>query len=205
MDYLTSRICTKEDLPDIIDIIKINDTLYGVNLKQSGMRDLHINMLTIHLTDPQDNVKLIGVYNANTLVSFSLMKFWDSLPVWSAVFMYSRLDKFNLENNESAFIVGMTSMLKIAEAREIYNFYTVTRYSKIWKRWNLIFAENFPNYTVSEVEILEPFQESRWPIFQKMLSIINGKQEKSIVILNFLRSNVEEKNIKFLRPRPPRG
>ena len=185
---LEIRFCTKDDLQEIIEIVNENKSIYGIDIKTSGIQDFHIKGIKLFFETPIEEVKIVGCFVKKKLISFSLMRFWEAMPVWAASMMYSRLDKFDKKNNELLLILGTKKMIEYAESKNVYNFYMVTRYSNIRKRWNLIMSENFPEYTVAEVEILEPFEKSKWKVFQSMLGPINGKQEKSLVVLNCLKA-----------------
>ena len=197
---METRLCQESDLTQIIEIITQNTQMYGVDLVSTGLQKLHINAIHDYFQSLPDNYKLVGVFNDNQLISFALMRFWDALPAWDALLLYSAADQFQLANHETYSTMVMQKMIEIAESRNVYNFYMITRFSKIWKRWNLIFLERFVEYTVSEVEILEPFQETKWAGFKKLLGPLNGKQEKPIVILNFLKSHYDG-DLKMLRKR----
>jgi hypothetical protein len=45
--------------------------------------------------------------------------------------------------------------------------------------------EHFPEYIVSEVEILEPGEKTKYKGVEKLLGRMNGLQEKKIVVLQF--------------------
>lgn len=197
---MEARLCQEGDLPQIIEIIKQNTHMYGVDLVSTGLQKLHIKAMGDYFQSLPVNYKLVGLVDNNELVSFALMRFWESIPAWDASLLYSKVDHFELATNETYSVMVMQKMIEVAESRNIYNFYIITRFSKIWKRWNLIFLERFPEYTVSEVEVIEPFQESKWDVFKKLLGPMNGKNEKSIVVLNCLKSHYDG-NLKMLRKR----
>ncbi len=197
---METKLCQESDLPQIIEIIKQNTHMYGVDLESGGLHQMHIEAIEKYFQSLSDNYKLVGVFDNNQLISFAMMRFWEAIPAWDALLLYSSADQFQLANHETYSIMVMQKMIEIAESRNIFNFYMITRFSKLWKRWNLIFLERFTEYTVSEVEILEPFQETKWAGFKKLLGPLNGKQEKPIVILNFLKFHYDG-NLKMLRKR----
>jgi hypothetical protein len=48
--------------------------------------------------------------------------------------------------------------------------------------------EQFPDYSVSEVEVLEPFAKSKYIAFSMLLGVMDGRNEKPIAILNCTKS-----------------
>ena len=183
MKQLEAIQCTKEDLPRLIEIIQGCNTLYGINIVENGIRDSHIRTITEVLELGSKNTVIVGVKKEGILISFCSMIFWDTLPCWSAHLLYDSSNHFDKLGIEGNVIAVLGKFLEIAEARNVYNFYFVTRYSRLWKRVNILFLENSPGYHIGEIEVLEPYEESKYGGIRKLMGPISGNNSKSVVVL----------------------
>ena len=185
-------VCTKDDLPRIIEIINKCKVIYGIDIVESGIRDIHLKRIT-DILDGTDNKFVVGYKEDGILISFCVIAFADILPFWVANTQYDdvahTINPVKLERN----LIGvLRKCIEIAESRGIYSFYFVTRYSKLWKRYNILFLENFSEYYLAEVEVLEPYTKTKYPGIEKILGKMNGVNDKSIVVLQGLKPYTDQ-------------
>jgi hypothetical protein len=188
---LTSYICTEEDLPNILQLVKKHRYIYGVDTETTGIQERSINFIKRVLKQERKNAYVIGIRNSqNLLIAFCTMCFWESIPAWSPLFLYEDSDQLfsNRKQQPLNFGEAMKKCIKIAEDNNIYTGFFVTRYSPTWKRTHDAITEGFPDYIVSEVEILEPYIKTKYSGFEQLLGGMDGINEKTIVIIQFSKS-----------------
>jgi hypothetical protein len=180
-------ICTEVDLPEILELHNKHRYSYGVDLELSGIKAHQINVIKKIILEKTENAYLIGVRNDNKLEAFCVMKLWKFVPVWSPVFLYEDADQLFSKRIQQPlhFSLAMQKCIEIAESKQRFTGFLVTRYSSTWKRIQETMKESFPDYTVSEVEILGPGEKTKYLGFERLLGDMNGSQEKTIVVLQF--------------------
>jgi hypothetical protein len=186
-------LCTKEDLPDLIKIINDTTTMYGTNLHDSNIAKINIIRLRQLFNEEKSTVSdtdffVIGYKENGILLGFCITGFWASLPAWHCGPYFTKLGIFDKVAAEILLISIIKKGIELAESRSVFNFYCITRFSRNWKRSNHMIMEQFPEYSVSEVEVLEPFTKSKYNTFAMLLGLMNGKNEKPIAILSCTKS-----------------
>lgn len=186
-------LCTKEDLPDLIQLINDTASMYGADLHKIGLAKVNIERLQTILGEKQSkNAEseffIIGHKENGVLMGFCMNAFWGSLPEWHCGPYFTKLDIFDKVASEILLLSIIKKGIEIAESRSVFSFYYITRFSKYWKRSNHMIMEQFPEYSVSEVEVLEPFTKSKYTAFSAMLGAMDGLNEKPIAILHCTKS-----------------
>jgi hypothetical protein len=186
-------LCTKEDLPALIQLINDTASMYGADLHKIGVAKLNIERLQgilgeEHSTKTDSEFFIIGYKENEVLIGFCINAFWRSLPVWSCGPYFTKLDIFDKVASEILLLSIIKKGIEIAESRSVFGFYYISRFSKYWKRSNHMIMEQFPEYTVSEVEVLEPFTKSKYTTFSALLGVMDGHNEKPIAILHCTKS-----------------
>jgi hypothetical protein len=186
-------ICTKEDLPDIIQIINDTSSMYGTDLQALGIAAANIARVRYIVNSGFAKIDgteffIIGYKENGILLGFCINGFWSSLPAWNCGPYFTKLDIFDKVAAEILLLSIIKKGIELAEMRSIFNFYFVTRFSKKWKRASNMIREQFPDYTTSEVEVLEPFTKSKYNAFAMLLGGMNGNNEKPISIIQCTKS-----------------
>ena len=184
---MKTYICTKEDLPEILELHDKHQYTYGVNIDLAGIKNHQINIIKEAILEKTEDAYVIAVRDNDKLVSFCVMKFWKFIPVWSPIFLYEDADQLFSKRIQQPlhFSLAMQKCMEIAESNQRFTGFLVTRYSKTWKRIQETMKESFPDYTVSEVEILGPGEKTKYAGFERLLGDMNGLQEKTIAVLQF--------------------
>jgi hypothetical protein len=186
-------LCTEEDLPDLIRLVKKHQYIYGVDTVATGLQRRTLNLIEKIFLE-KTNIHIVGVRSAEKrLLSFCAMIFWESIPAWSPLFLYEDSDqlfpKFRIQQPLN-FNTAMQKCIEIAESKNIYTGFLVTRFSYTLKRINDEILKEFPEYMVSEVEILEPYTKSKYLGFKMLLGGMDGLNEKTIVVIQFSKSKI---------------
>jgi hypothetical protein len=186
-------LCTKEDLPDLIQIINDTTAMYGADLHKIGAAKVNIERLQNIFsnkkpTNTESEFFVIGHKENGVLVGFCINAFWASLPVWHCGPYFTKLDIFDKVASEILLLSVIKKGIELAESRSVFSFYYITRFSRQWKRSNNMIMEQFPDYSVSEVEVLEPFTKSKYATFAMLLGVLDGRNEKPIAVLHCTKS-----------------
>lgn len=185
-------LCTKEDLPDLIQLINNTVSMYGADLHKNGVANASIERLQNifgekKTMNSESEFFVIGHKENGVLIGFCINAFWASLPVWHCGPSFTKLDIFDKVALEVVLASIIKKGIEIAESRSVFSFYVITRFSTQWKRSNMI-MEQFPDYSVSEVEVLEPFTKSKYIAFSMLLGVMDGRNEKAIAVLHSTKS-----------------
>lgn len=178
-----SKICSKKDLKRLLEIVNSNTHMYGINLELTSIREEMTEKLKEYFKKPNSNFNIVGTYLNDELRSFAVQYFWKSLPAFSLNSLFSDQHKLDTKIIEDYFYSGVAKSLELAEQRDIYTCYTVVRYSTVYKRVQQMFCRYFPEYIVSEIEIIEPFKKSNYEIIRNLTQNASGLNEKPLVAL----------------------
>jgi hypothetical protein len=185
-------LCTKADLPELVRLVMKHRYIYGVDTVATGLQRNTIELIENILLEKY-NMHIVGVRNAEKkLLAFCVMVFWEVIPAWSPLFLYDDSDQLFSKRIQQPlnFNTAMRKCIEIAESKNIYTGFLVTRFSHTWKRVTDTILEEFPEYIVSEVEILEPHTESKYLGFKMLLGGMNGINEKTIAVVQFSKSKI---------------
>jgi|GEM_PF-5663512 len=185
-------LCTEEDLPDLIRLVKKHQYIYGVDTVATGLQRRALDLIEKIFLENY-NMHIVGVRNAEKkLLAFCVMLFWEAIPAWSPLFLYEDSDQLFSKRTQQPlnFNTVMQKCIEIAESKNIYTGFLVTRFSYTWKRVKDAMLEEFPQYMTSEVEILEPHTKSKYLGFKKLLAGMDGLNEKTIVVIQFSKSKM---------------
>ena len=185
-------LCTEEDLPALVRLVKKHQYIYGVDTVATGLQIRTINFIKKILSE-NSNMHIVGLRNEEgKLLCFCIMVFWESIPAWSPLFQYEESDELFSKRVYQGLNFGaiMRKCIEISESKNIYTGFLVTRFSHTWKRISDNMLEEFPDYIVSEVEILEPHTRSKYLGFEMLLGGMNGINEKTIAVVQFSKSKI---------------
>lgn len=185
-------LCTKEDLPDLVRLVMKHRYIYGVDTIASRLQHRAIDIIEKIFLE-NHNMHIVGVRNSDgKLLAFCVMTFWDAIPAWSPLFLYEDSDQLFSKRIQQPlnFNTAMRKCIEIAESNNIYTGFLITRFSRTWKRVTDTILEEFPDYMVSEVEILEPHTKSKYIGFKMLLGGMDGINEKTIAIVQFSKSKM---------------
>lgn len=184
---MKTKICTKEDYAELVELIKPVKTIYGVDTISTGWQERHFEFLKVALDNPYINV--VAATNDEKIVGFCVQSFFDT-PRWSLSLCY--ISESPDKNQFNASKIGgplLDKLIELAEERGKFEFFYAVRDSGR-KRLDMTLASSTVanDYTIKDIEILPPFTPSKYEkVAEVLLGHINGKNAKTIVIRHAYR------------------
>lgn len=172
---MIARPYNPADLLAASEIVKMHKTMYGVELNHEaylkGLEESTIDTLSITI---EDNNKIFGVAKQH---------WWAGMPAWSvgAMFFNDTRNSLDVLNAGKALFDFMTAR---AEEDGRYDFYYIVRDSGSARKdlslnVNPGFAER---YDIVDIEVIKPYQVSKYKVFAGMMAGLSGKNTKTLVV-----------------------
>ena len=120
-----ARTALEKDIPNIIGIINSYETMYGIDLTESGLRDKHIQLVTDHIP-PTALAQVIVVIDEENVLGLCFQSFTGKS--WILAFCYIR--QLADKNQYNASKIGgllLDELCKSAEDRGVTKFYYAVR------------------------------------------------------------------------------
>jgi len=176
-------LCDQQDRESIVKVIQDNAQLYGIDTRSSGIMDMHISKIDEVLLGKFPG-KVIGHQIDDKFIGFGTMYFWAKIPFWSIPISYTSYDLTQSKKISRSYSMVMNKMMLIAEEQHAYDFYYVTRHvpAHISRNRLLLQELTFDRYHFYPAEIIEPFSNSKYEIYQSLVSSVAYKSRHSLVI-----------------------
>ena len=181
---ITSIICDRSHLEDLYKIIEPHTLMYGVDIEQSGLKDIHKNNVRNILNNPLTVQKIIGTVTNNNIDCFAVYSPWETLPVYTASFMYFSFERTDIGSFAHHGIKIFEKMTEIGEADGRNEFYYMIRdreYDRAEKTWSINKTLS-DKYEIVNIEYLKPGQISKYDTFNIIFRGIIGQQKKPVMI-----------------------
>jgi len=175
------RLATKDDLPKIIELIDSYSRIYGVDNTESNLNKLHVEIVSRGMNSTTYNVIVAESANSN-IIGVCVQRFFENCWVLQITYIDSPGNKFNASKIGGPLF---DELCRLAEQREIYEFYYVVRDSGTKRRdMTLTNAEYLrTNYTIDDIEYIPPLTESKYEkVRARITGIMTGKNLKSLVV-----------------------
>ena len=178
---MKARYFTKDDILQVQEIITSNTTMHGVDI--SKVTDKFVQMFVTR----EAGRGSICVADDNGIIQGILKVTWsDKLPVWiiDFAFMKHTADRNLVRHTIRACAAGIDFITDEAEKRGLYDFYYGVRDHLDHRLDMLVNASpNFKErYEVSNVELLQPGQASKFAVFDYTSMLISSQNTKTVVI-----------------------
>jgi len=174
------RLATKDDLPKIIELINSYTHIYGVDTTKSGLNKFHTELVSRGMNSTTYNVIVAESSNSN-IVGVCVQRFFENCWVLQITYIDSPGNKFNASKIGGPLF---DELCRLAEQREIYEFYYVVRDSGT-KRMDMTLANAEhvrTNYTIDDIEYIPALTESRYEqVRARITGFMTGKNLKPLV------------------------
>jgi hypothetical protein len=184
-------ICDQTDFNDIVTVMEMehNSLLYGIDTTATGIKQMQIKRIEGTLRGNFSNGKIFGHRIDDKFVGFGAMYFWAGLPVWSIPIAYTSCGFFAEEKFAHTYSGVVKAMMELAESQGIYSYYFVAAYSTSIKSdgfrlRNYGRPDLFPRYEYNYDEIIPPYGDSKYKLFQPMLEAVGGRSRRSLAIVH---------------------
>jgi len=179
-----TRLALTQDIPNIIDLINSHDYMYGINLKESGLREKQIQIISNYMLPDQIGQSVVALDDEENLLGVCVQSFGTTS--WILEFCYIR--QLPGKNQYNASKIGGTLMDKLceyAEERGLNKFYYAVRDSEN-KRLSLTLSATASvgqRYEFKDIEKIPPLTKTANELVAKyILGTTNGLNKKPIVI-----------------------
>jgi hypothetical protein len=180
------RLCIQEDITALISVVNHFDSIYGINLDSSGIREAHIRNIIRGVDDPDSNIVAAFDEN-NNILGYCFQKFSKVKPVWFIVNCYILPIDENTNQYNASKIGGklIEGMVDLAEEKSIFEFYYIVRdIGNKRLSMTLNATERVKEkYTFEDIEHIPPFSESKFEFVKNIVgSLTSGKNPKPLIV-----------------------
>jgi predicted N-acetyltransferase YhbS len=179
-----TRLALEQDIPNIIDLINSHEYMYGINLKESGLREKQIQIIHKYLQPDQIGQSVVAVDDEENVLGICVQSF--GTKAWILEFCYIR--QLLGKNQYNASKIGgvlMDKLCECAEDRGLGTFYYAVRDSKN-KRLSLTLSATAnlgQRYEFKDIEKIPPLTKTTNELVAKyILGTTNGLNKKPIII-----------------------
>lgn len=178
---MKARYFTKEDLLQVQEIITSNTMMHGVDI--SKVTDKFVQIFATR----EAGKGSVCVVDDTGIIQGILRVTWsDKIPVWfiDFAFMKQVVDRNLVRQTIKACAAGIDFITDEAEKRGLYDFYYGVRDHLDHRLDMLVNASpNFKErYEVSNIELLQPGQTSKFAVFDYARMLLGGQNTKTVVI-----------------------
>lgn len=179
---ITVRPYQDSDREIVSAIINSQPSIFGTSIAENK---LHYINTTINSTEP--GLLVVGEIDG-CIEGVMKITFWERLPFWSVGSNFTlSLPGLNYIRHRALSMAMYQACLTEAETQKIYDGYiaiadTGTNFSKRRNLHDKLFPSITDRYVVNDVEIIPPKSFSKFNMFNKMLGVLAGQQERAVVI-----------------------
>ena len=184
-------LCGPEDQDDVVNVISMdhNAQLYGIDTVATGIRDIQIKRISATLHGGFPNSRVIGHRIDGQFIGFGVQYMWPGMPAWSLPIAYTSYDYLAGDKLAHSYKNVIQTMMDYAESQQVYNYYFVAAHAAGIKNNGFRFRHQtredmFPRYDHHYEELIPPYSNSQYEIFQNMLLLVAGKNRRPLVIVH---------------------
>jgi hypothetical protein len=179
-----ARLALEQDIPNIVDLINSHEYMYGINLKESGLQEKQIQIISNYMQPDQIGQSVVALDDNENLLGVCVQSFGTTS--WILEFCYIR--QLLGKNQYNASKIGgvlMDKLCEYAEEKGFNKFYYAVRDSEN-KRLSLTLSATTSvgkRYEFKDVEKIPPLTKTANKLVAKyILGTTNGLNRKPIVI-----------------------
>jgi len=179
-----ARLALEKDIPNIIGIINSYETMYGIDLTASGVRDKHIQLVTEHVPSTELAQVIVAVDEKENVLGLCFQSFTGKNWILAFCYIIQLTDK----NQFNASKIGgllLDKLCESAEERGVTKFYYAVRDSGNKRLLLTLSATDMVNqrYKFVDIEKIPPMTKTTNELTAKyILSSTNGLNKKPIII-----------------------
>jgi hypothetical protein len=171
-----------DDFNVVSDIIKSQPTMFGTKIENYWAGYIS------SVTQPRDlGLTVIGEID-NEIKGVMRINFWGKMPFWHIGSNFTlRQTGLDYIKHRALSLAMYTYCMQYAESEKRYDGYIIiTDLGENFKKRKLLHDKLMPTiqekYIVNDVEIIKPFEKSKYEAFNVLLGRLSGKNERAIVI-----------------------
>jgi hypothetical protein len=179
-----ARPALENDIPNMIRIINSYETMYGIDLTTSGLRDKHIQLVTDYAPPTETAQVIVAVDEEENVLGLCLQSFTGKNWILGFCYIRQLADK----NQYNASKIGgliLDKLCECAEERGVTKFYYAVRDSSNKRLALTLTATDMVNqrYDIIDIEKIPPMTKTTNELTAKyILSTTDGLNRKPIII-----------------------
>lgn len=179
-----ARPALENDIPNMIRIINSYETMYGIDLTTSGLRDKHIQLVTDYAPPTEAAQVIVAVDEEENVLGLCLQSFTGKNWILGFCYIRQLADK----NQYNASKIGgliLDKLCECAEERGVTKFYYAVRDSSNKRLALTLTATDMVNqrYDIIDIEKIPPMTKTTNELTAKyILSTTDGLNRKPIII-----------------------
>jgi hypothetical protein len=179
-----ARPALEKDVPNMIRIINSYETMYGIDLTTSGLRDKHIQLVTDYAPPTEAAQVIVAVDEEENVLGLCLQSFTGKNWILGFCYIRQLADK----NQYNASKIGgliLDKLCECAEERGVTKFYYAVRDSSNKRLALTLTATDMVNqrYDIIDIEKIPPMTKTTNELTAKyILSTTDGLNRKPIII-----------------------
>jgi hypothetical protein len=179
-----ARPALENDIPNMIRIINSYETMYGIDLTTSGLRDKHIQLVTDYAPPAETAQVIVAVDEEENVLGLCLQSFTGKNWILGFCYIRQLADK----NQYNASKIGgliLDKLCECAEERGVTKFYYAVRDSSNKRLALTLTATDMVNqrYDIIDIEKIPPMTKTTNELTAKyILSTTDGLNRKPIII-----------------------
>jgi hypothetical protein len=181
------RLCNSSDVTELINVINQFDSIYGINLDTSGIRQAHISNI-IECTEESNIDNVVAIFDDNKkMLGYCVQKFSKTKPIWFIVNCYILPIAENVNQYNASKIGGklVEYMVSLAEHRSAFEFCYIVRDFKNKRLSMTLDATDTvkEKYAFEDIDHIPPFGESKFKFVKNGVgSLTVGKNTKPLIV-----------------------
>jgi hypothetical protein len=181
------RLCNPSDVDELITIINQFDSIYGINLDTSGIRQAHITNV-IECTEESSIDNVVAIFDDNKkMLGYCVQKFSKTKPIWFIVNCYILPISEHVNQYNASKIGGklIEYMIDLAEKRNAFEFFYIVRDVKNKRLEMTLDATDTikEKYVFENIDHIPPFGESKFKFVKNgMGSLTAGRSPKPLIV-----------------------
>jgi myo-inositol-1-phosphate synthase len=182
------RLCTKNDINSLVNVVNYFDSIYGIELDSYGIREGHIRNFHRVLENTSNDANIVAAFDDdNNILGYCLQTFATNKPVWFIINCYILPINKDVNQYNASKIGGklVEFMVNLAEERNIFEFYYVVRDIKNVRLSMTLNATDTvkEKYNIDDIEYIPPLTESKFYFVREyIMALTNGKNRKSLIL-----------------------
>lgn len=180
---MQSQLCSISDIDQIVQVIKSNPTMYGIDI--TSHHENLISIITKYIETPSRTNFPICYKKDDKVFGVVLQTLWEEMPFWSAGNLF--IDQSSVQGvlfTETVEICHdmLNYMLFSAESRNYYDYFSVVRQSKIGSRDKFLSDKFKTEYNINNLATIMPYAIPEFVLYRKLLGYTCGNNSKQLVI-----------------------
>lgn len=181
------RLCNSNDVNALISVLNHFNSIYGIDLDSSGIRQVHLDNINYCVLEDNDDNIVAAFDDDGKILGYCVQKFAKAKPIWFIVNCYILPLSKDLNQYNASKIGGklIEAMVDLAEAKNVFEFCYIVR-DVGTKRLSMTLDSTDKvkdRYVFEDIDHIPPYGESKFQFVKNgMGSLTMGKNPKPLIV-----------------------